>query len=105
MTPDYNVVLQELADMRKLQHEDHKTVLAGIAALAESFADMKANGCGQAWQHIAHAKLLSEHGADIVSLKESRAEARGRGTVLAAAVSAGVSLLVGVLVALFKGSK
>lgn len=95
-------LFEELKEMRREHREDHQKVMGLVHELSALVAQMNAEGCGQAWQHQAVAKDLRELKADVVSLRESRAEGRGRGAVVAIMVSAVVSVLVGAVVGFFK---
>jgi hypothetical protein len=102
MAIDTSTIIEMLEAMRTEHRADHNAVLVRITHLDERIAALNANGCAQAWQHKAQGSEIRELKADVVSLRESRAEGRGRGAVVAIVVSAVVSVMVGVLVAFFK---
>lgn len=95
-------LLSELAAIRVAQRDDHQAVMARIDVLGRQIAKIDSTGCGQAWQHKVHADLLASHGQAINDLQQSRAEGRGKGTVLNVLVSGGVAVVVGLLVGFFR---
>lgn len=95
-------LFDELKEMRREHREDHQQVMGQVHELSAQMAQMNAEGCGQAWQHQVVAKDLRELKADVISLRESRAEGKGRGAVVAMMVSAVVSVVVGAVAGFLK---
>lgn len=73
MPIDERTILAELAEIRKAQREDHAQLVSQIGELSKDVSTMRAEGCGQAWQHKEHAEAIATLRGQVADLKESRA--------------------------------
>jgi hypothetical protein len=103
MAGEIAAIMAMLEKMRQEHREDHGAVLDRINRLDEKMANLNADGCAQAWQHKAQSVEIRALKEDVVSLRESRAEGKGRGAVVAVMVSAVVSVVIAAVVAMIKG--